>query len=186
MTRKLFVIALLFVMIASVPASGVMVFGNPEPEPAPNSPRVIPSDPKLPPYDNPAEIDLDGPLHISFKGVFRGVGNNKDLICFIFVALPQNDMRLRLDRRDAYDGKGRKLNNWQNVWIGDERTTDREIIGYIPIVISRWLKVPASTYGELPTIARAEFCFNGKWFQFRNIKTEEWSVWQGIAQELGL
>ena len=190
MTRKLFVIALLFVMIASVPASGVMVFGNPEPEPAPNSPRVIPSDPKLPPYDNPAEIDLDGPLHISFKGAFRRVKNNKpnNYVAFCFVAVPQQDMILEVNQsEELFDGKARRFHrgNWTPD-IGVEETRRREIIAGIPIQIRFGFDMPVNAAGELPSIARVSFQFNGKWFQFRNIKTEEWSVWEGIAQELGL
>ena len=184
--RRLLLLALMYVVMASGAASG-FVIPSPSPEQEDlHAPRVIPSDPKLPKYDNPFEIDLDGGLHISFKGVFRGLDKNKDLVAFMFVALPQNDMQLWLNKRDVFDGKGTRFNNWGNAWIGRENTAEREIIGAIPIAITRWLKMPAAEAGDFPTISRAEFCFNNKWFQYRNIKVEPWTVWQDIAQELGL
>ena len=184
--RRVFVIVLMLAVMASVPALGFVV-PAPDIQDNTSSTRIIPSDPKLPKYDNPTEIDLeDGNLHISFQGVFRGTGDDKELIAFIFVATPKKDMRLYLDRSEMFDSRGTRFTDWRNTWIGRERTTDREIIADIPMVIMRWLRVRPSDSSEFPTVARVNFRFNGQWFQYRNIKVEEWSVWENIRQELGL
>ena len=182
--RRLLVIALVL-FVGSLPASGFDVSVMQDRDELVH--REIPSDPKLPKYDNPAKIDLeDGKLCIRFQGLFRGTGEDKDWIAFVFIERPENDMRLSLDESEGFDGKGERLNDWGNWYVGRERTREREIIGAITMPVIKWLRVPASEYGEFPTIARVNFAFNGQWYQFRNIRTEEWQVWESLKQELGL
>ena len=190
MTRKLFVFTLILVMLSSSSASGVMRIdtGRGIPRDSLKPSRTIPSDPRLPAYDNPTEIDLDGPLHISLKGVFRQVNDQKqptDYIAFVFVATPQEDMRLEVGRSELYDGNGTRF-SYNEIWIGRERTIGREIIGGIPMRVCVWFRVPASESELLPTVARVDIGFNEKVFRFRNIVTEDVSVWAVLAEELRL
>lgn len=188
MKTKFFIFALIFVVLSVGCAFGAIEFYTPEENNAPTaSKNFVENDPKLKPYDNPTEFDVaDGQLHISFKGVFRGENKDKDFLVFVFVVTPQKDMRIFLNRSEMYDNKGTKFDNWNNTWIGKENTTNREIIANIPIKIERWLKVPLSESSALPTIARVNFAFNDEWFQFRNIKVKELSLWENLRQELGL
>ncbi|MBQ7220487.1 MAG: hypothetical protein IJS28_05860 [Synergistaceae bacterium] len=186
--RKLAVLALVLSVMASVPASGFVVPDNaPDIHEGIHAPRVIPSDPKLPKYDNPTEIDIDGGLHISLKGVFRQVKEKQptDWIAFIFVAVPQNDMVISIGQSDIYDGSGNRFTDRSTPLIGRDVTWEREIIGGIPMRVCVWFKMPPSESSVLPSIARVNINFNGKDNQFRNIKTEEASVWESIAEELG-
>lgn len=190
MTRKLFVFTLILVMLTSSSALGVMRIDTSRgiPRGSLNPSRTLPSDPRLPNYDNPTELDLDGPLHISFKGVFRQLNEQKqptDYIAFVFVATPQNDMRLGVDRSELYDGSGTRFNP-DEIWIGRERTSEREIIGGIPMRICVWFRVPPEESDLLPTVARVNITFNGKSSQYRNIVTEDASIWEGLAEELRL
>ena len=189
--RKLLALALMSAVMASGSACG-FVIPSPSPEQEDvHAPRVIPSDPKLPKYDNPTEIDLeDGNLHISFKGAFRHLDKDSKpdkYVVFCFVALPKKDMELRVEQSELFDGKARRFRrgNWTPD-IGNEETSRREIIEGIPIQIRMGFDMPVSTAELLPTIARVSFRFNGQWFQFRNIKAEEWQVWKELAQELGI
>ena len=184
------IVALLLVIMASGSASAFVV-PSPEPEIV-STAREIPSDPKLPKYNNPTEIDLeDGKLHISFKGAFRRhVDKDKkpdNCIVFCFVATPKRDMMLKIAQSELFDGKATRFDRGN--WIpgmGQEGTWEREIIEGIPLSIRFGYEMPESRAGLLPTIARVNFTFNGQTFQFRNIKAEEWSVWEEIAQNLGI
>ena len=187
--RRLLVIALMIMVMASGSASAFVV---PSPEPGSvSTAREIPSDPKLPKYDNPTEIDLeDGNLHLSLKGVFRQFGkDNKPnkYVVFCFVAIPKKDIVIAIDESELFDGKSRRYNRRTcTPAIGVEFTWRREIIEGIPIQVQIGYEMPESVAGLLPTIARVNFTFNGQTFQFRNIKAEEWPVWEEIAQSLGL
>ncbi len=183
--RRLLVFALMLAVMSSVQAEGFSVPSHVQE--ITGSQRVIPSDPKLPKYDNPTEFDLeDGNLHISFKGVFRGIKDAEEFIGFMFVAVPKKDMYLNTGCSEMFDSKGTRFNDWGNPWIGRENTWGREIIADIPMLVSFWLRVRPSDAGQLPTIARVNFAFNDQGYQFRNIKVEDWPVWEGIRQELGL
>ena len=189
--RKLLLLALMSVAMFSGAACG-FVIPSPSPEPEDvHAPRVIPSDPKLPKYDNPAEIDLeDGNLHISFKGVFRQFEkDNKPnkYVVFCFVAVPKKDIVIDIDESELFDGKARRYaRRVCTPAIGAEFTWRREIIEGIPIQIQIGYEMPEPVAGVLPSIARVNFTFNGQIYQFRNLKTEEWQVWKELAQELGI
>ena len=96
-------------------------------------------------------------------------------------------MEIRVDQSELFDRKSTRYNNGH--WdpnIGIESTWHREIISDIPVQVLFWVKMPANKAGKFPTIARVNFSFNGQWFQFRNIKTKEWTLWEGLKHELGL
>ncbi|MBQ7220488.1 MAG: hypothetical protein IJS28_05865 [Synergistaceae bacterium] len=183
--RRLLVIALMFGVMVS---SGFVVPDNvPDLREDIHAPRVIPFDSKLPKYDNPTEIDLeDGNLHISFKGVFRGIDKQKDYVAFVFVITPKKDMMLNTGRSELFDGNGTRFADWHRVWIGYDNSNNREIIAEIPMRMVRWHKMPSNIAGELPTIARVNFIFNNSSLQYRNIKAEKWSVWEELANNLGM
>ena len=156
-----------------------------------SSTRIIPSDPKLPKYDNPTEIDLeDGNLHISLKGVFRQFEkDNKPnkYVVFCFVAVPKKDIVIDIDESELFDSKARRYaRRVCTPAIGVEFTWRRELIEGIPIQIQIGYEMPESVAGVLPSIARVNFTFNGQIFQFRNIKAEEWAVWENIKHELDI
>ena len=189
--KRFFVLALAIVMTASSSAFGVMIFDTQENRENTISARIIPSDPKLPKYDNPTEIDIDdGNLHISFKGAFRHLDKNSKpdkYVVFCFVAHPKKDMEIHVDQSELFDSKARRFKRGK--WtpdIGIEATNKREIIADIPIQIRLGFDMPVNASEMLPSIARVSFRFNGQWFQFRNIKAEEWSVWRELRKELGL
>lgn len=185
MRTKIFVLSMIAVIVVQGISSAVIVFDEPEGKPDMSKNFVV-NDPRLNPYNNPTEIDLqDGQLHISFKGIFRSE-KYKDQITFVFVAVSTKDMELRTDRSEAFDVHGNRFGNWSSDWIGRERTRKREIIDGIPMLVEFWLQVPEAESSKLPTIARVNFCFNGQWFQFRNVKTYEWSSLEGLCHELGL
>ena len=188
MTRKLFVFTLILVMLTSSSALGVMRIDTSRgiPRGSLNPSRTLPSDPRLPEYDNPTELDLDGPLHISFKGVFRGIDKQKDYVAFVFVITPKKDMMLNTGRSELFDGNGTRFADWHRVWIGYDNSNNREIIAEIPMRMVRWHKMPSNIAGELPTIARVNFIFNNSSLQYRNIKAEKWSVWEELANNLGM
>jgi len=140
-----------------------------------------------------AEFDIEDGLHVSFKGAFRA--NKKygeNFVIFGFVVLPQKDIWLRVNQSELFDSKGTRFNNdnhrtnlgWRPD-IGIEKTEEREIIEGIPMIVQFYFDMPSSKSEELPLIARARFCFNGKWIELRKVQVEEWSVWQEIKAELG-
>ena len=188
MKTKFFIFALIFVVLSASCALGAIEFYTPEENNAPAaSKNFVENDPRLKPYDNPTEFDVDdGQLHISFKGVFRREEKNKDWISFVFVATPHKDMEIRVDQSEMYDNKARSFNNSDYPTIGVERRWNRELIEEIPVKIYMSFKVPSSESEILPTIARVNFAFNGQWVQFRNIKVKEWDLWESLRQELGL
>ena len=187
--RRVLMTALMLAVMASVPAWGFVV-------PAPNiqdntsSTRIIPSDPKLPKYDNPTEIDLeDGNLHISFQGVFRNVddeGAPNDYLAFMFMATPKKDMTINISQSELFDGRAKRFTGNSTPYIAHEWTWEREILEGIPVQIAIYFRVPIQESELLPSVARVKICFNGQWYQFRNIKAEDWAVWKELKQELGL
>ena len=188
--RRLLLLALMSVVMASGSACG-FVIPSPSPEQEDlHAPRVIPSDPKLPKYDNPTEIDLeDGNLHISFKGVFRNVdskGQPTDSLAFMFVAVSSKDMTINLDQSELFDGRAKIFTGYSTPYIAHDWTWQREILEGIPAQIAMFFRVPIQESELLPSVARVNIRFNGQWFQFRNIKAEEWQVWKELKQELGL
>lgn len=185
MRGRMFAVMCLAVMFMARNANAAIEFYMPDEKPSPSRHYVV-NDPRLKPYDNPTEFDVaDGNIHISFKGVFRSE-KFKDEIAFVFVAVSSKDFVLDISRgNEAFDGKGTRFNDWISVWIGRENTRKREILDGIPITVEWWLRIP-ETEAKFPTIARVHFCFNGQWFEFRNMKSQEWSLLSGLLKELGL
>ena len=193
MRTRIFVLSMIAVMVMQGLSSAAVVFD--EPEEMPNvSKNFVEQDPKLPPYNNPIEFDVDdGQLHLSFKGVFRLADNwdnpekmkLTDDIAFVFVATAKKDMNIQIEQSDLFDGKARRFG--QNMTqIGDESTWNRELIEGIPIRVYVWFKVPSSQSSDFPTVSRVNIGFNGQWFQFRNVKTKEWALWGRLREELGV
>ena len=139
------------------------------------------------------EFDIEDGLHVSFKGAFRAnEKHGENFVIFGFIVLPQKDMILSIEQSELFDSKGTRFNNdnhrtnlgWRPD-IGIEKTEEREIIEGIPMIVQFYFDMPSSKSEELPLIARARFCFNGKWIELRKVQVEEWSVWQEIKAELG-
>ncbi|MBQ7220489.1 MAG: hypothetical protein IJS28_05870 [Synergistaceae bacterium] len=180
--RRLLVIALVLVLAGS--ASGFVV-----PSPVHDTLRVIPSDPRLPAYNNPFEADMEeGMLHLSFVGAFQYFekGAPGETVDFYFTATAKNDMQITIDSGEFFDSKGRRYrHDWWHE-IGYERTSKREIIAGVPVLIKFVYRVARPSPDALPSVARVRFCFNNSWLEFRNIKLETWDTWLQVSQELGL
>lgn len=180
MNRKICMTVLLFTLLV-VPAHGIMIFEDT---------RQVPVDTRLPTYENPSEFDLgDGYIHMSLKGVFRQIddkGKPSDYIAFVFVATPLKDIDIKIEQSELFNGKGKRFRDKGKPRIGDENVWEREIIAGIPMKIYVRFKVPVAESEILPVVARVNIRFNGEWYQFRNIRTEEWSIWEEIRKELDL
>ena len=194
MRTRIFVLSMIAVMVMQGLSSAAVVFD--EPEEMPNvSKNFVEQDPKLPPYNNPIEFDVDdGQLHLSFKGVFRLADNwdnpekmkLTDDIAFVFVATPKKDMKIRIEKSELFDGKARRFEDNMIPRIGDENEWNRELIEGIPIRIYVGFNVPSSRSSDFPAVSRVNIRFNGQWVQFRNVKTKEWALWEKLRKELDL
>ena len=153
--------------------------------------NYIENDPRLPAYENPTEFDVeDGDIHISFKGVFRGLNTQtnepSDSIYFAFVVTSKRDINLRLDQSELFDHRATRFRRNERPYIGNESTWERELLEGIPMRVICWFNVPIKESEILPTIARTNIRFNGQWVQFRNIKVQDRSLWKLLEKELGL
>ena len=104
--RKIFVLAVVSIVVISSCAFGAQLRGVR----VSSEGREIPSDPMLPVYENPKEIDLlRDKLHISFKGAFRGIddsGKLTDWVYFAFTVKGEKDKYLAVGQSELFDSKG--------------------------------------------------------------------------------
>ena len=184
MTRKVLVLALVIVMcVCGCSCAAKRTHTKAQPV---YKGRNIPSDPSLPQYDNPSEVDVsDGKLHLSFKGAFRSVDDNgypTNWVYFAFVALAQEDMSLTVAQSELYDSKA-KIYRYHSVpKIGDEHTFKRELIAGVRVPVLVGVNMSLTEAGEFPSVSRITITFNKESFAFRNIQTEEWYTWEELQE----
>ena len=151
--------------------------------------RNIPQDHSLPAYANPQEADISkGKIHISFKGVFRGVDDYdmpSDWVYLAFTAEPQEDIYLAVNPSELYDSKSRIYKDHAVPDIGGERTFERELIAGITVPVLVGVNMPISESGESVSVSRITVTFNEEALQFRNIVIEDWSVWESLKSSFG-
>ena len=150
--------------------------------------RQLPQDPFLPSYVNPQEADLKkGKLHVSLKGVFRGVdplGNPDNWVYFAFTAEPQEDMYLAVGQSELFDSRSREYKYRSVPDIGGERLFGRNVVAGIRVPVLVGVNMPLAEAGEFPSVSRVTITFNGEALQFRNIVAEDWSVWESLRETL--
>lgn len=148
--------------------------------------RNIPSDPMLPSYENPTEVDIaKGKIHISFKGAFRAIddkGRATDWVYFMFEAKAQEDMYFGVEQSELFDGEQKTYMYRSVPRIGEDRTFGREIIASVNVPVILGVNMPLSEAGELPSISRVTFTFNKEKLEYRNVKVEEWDVWEEMQE----
>ena len=154
------------------------------------TPRRLLSSINLPKYENPSEVDIErGKLHISFKGVFRGIdnfGNPNDWLYFAFTVRPENDMYLAVGQSEMFDSKAERYKYYSVPQIGSERAFGRELIAGVTVPVLVGVNVPVSTAGEMPSVSRMTVTFNKESLQYRNIIAEEWQTWEELKESLGI
>lgn len=184
MTRKIIALFIVITLLASGNAFGASRKSS-KPEKT-YSARDIPQDPFLPVYANPQETDISkGKMHLSFKGVFRGIddlGMPDDWVYFAFSAKPEEDMTLAVSQSELFDGKARAYKYYAVPSIGGERAFERELIAGISVPVLVGVNMPLSEAGEYPSVSRITITFNGEALQFRNVIAEDWETWEGIRE----
>ena len=184
MTRKIFVIVMVL-SLSVCSCSFAAKRTQTRPEPAYKG-RNIPSDPSLPAYENPSEIDVSGgKLHLSFKGAFRALddkGYPTNWVYFAFTALPQEDISLSVSQSELFDSKGKRYRYYSVPKIGEEHTFKRELIAGVRVPVLVGVNMPVSEAGEFPAVSRITLTFNKESFNYRNIQTEEWYIWEELQE----
>ena len=154
------------------------------------TPRQIPQDLFLPHYANPQEVDImKGKMHVSFKGLFRGVdewGRSGDWVYFAFAVTPQEDMYLAVSQSELFDNHANIYKYHAVPDIGGVRAFGREIIAGITVPVLLGVNMPLSEAGEYPSVSRITVTFNDEALQFRNIIAEDWGTWQELRETLAL
>lgn len=184
--RKIFVLAVISIVVISSCAFGAQRRGVR----VSSEGREIPSDPMLPVYDNPKEIDLlKDKLHISFKGAFRGIddlGKLTDWVYFAFTVKGEKDKYLAVGQSELFDSKGNSYKYHAVPKIGSEHVFGRDIAAEITVPVLVGVNMPIRDAGEFPTVSNITITFNKRAFQYRNIVVENWEILDELEQELGL
>ena len=184
MTRKIIALSIIIIVLASTSACASSKAAKKE-----YIGRDIPSDPTLPSYENPQEIDIKvkkKKLHISFKGVFRGIddsGRLTDWVYFAFTAQPQDNMYFAVGQTELFDSHAKVYRYHAVPRIGTEHVFGRNIVGGITVPVLVGVNMPIAEAGEFPTISQVTIMFNKKAFQYRNIVVEDWETYEGLSQE---
>ncbi|CAM1378388.1 hypothetical protein [Fretibacterium fastidiosum] len=122
--------------------------------------------------DEAMERELEGGIHVTFLGAFRGANDdNKNYIFFRFIVEPQQDTTLKVDGNSFFDDNGNEFNWNYDAYIGNASTREREIIGGIKTPVVFLYHMDAS-YGN-PFLARMTFYFNGNELVFRNVQVQD-------------
>jgi len=121
--------------------------------------------------DESMERELEGGIHVTFVGAFRGANDNKNYIFFRFIVESQQDTTLEIGSGSAFDDNGNKFEGSNYRYIGNEDTASREIIGGIKTPVAFRYDINAS-YGT-PLLTRMTFKFNGKELVFRNVQVQD-------------
>ena len=184
MTRKIFVIVMVMVLTVCGTSFAARRTQT-KPQPAYKG-RNIPSDPSLPVYENPSEIDVSGgKLHLSFKGAFRAIdekGYPANWVYFAFIASPQEDLSLTVAQSELFDSKAKRYRYYSVPKIGNEHTFKRELIAGVRVPLLVGVNMPLTEAGELPAVSRITLTFNKESFDYRNIQTEEWYIWEELQE----
>ena len=154
------------------------------------TPRAIPRAFFLPSFDNPVETDLKkSELHISFKGAFRGIGEDgefNDWVYLAFIVRPVKDMYLAVGQSELFDGHARRYVYKAVPKIGEEHTFGREVIGGVAMPVLVGVNMPVAEAGELPAVSRVTVTFSGESLEFRSIQAEEWEMWEEVKEIEGV
>lgn len=182
MSRK--VLALILVLVLS----GTAFAAKRKPRNTEYVGRLIPSDSRLPEYDNPVETDVSkGKLHISFKGAFRAEddkGFPTDWVYFVFRVKAQEDMPLTVEQSEAFDGQAHRYQYYAVPKISEEHAFRRDIIAGVSVPVLVGVNMPVAEAGELPSVSRITVTFNKESLDFRNVRVEEWQILEGLREGL--
>ena len=186
MTRKIVALAMIIVLFA---CGASYAAKKKKASAVTYTPREIPSSMLLPSFDNPVEADLKkSKLHISFRGAFRGIGEDgesNDWLYLAFIASPQKDMYLAVSQSELFDGRGKRYVYRAVPKIGDERTFGREVVGGVAVPVLVGVNMPIAEAGEFPAVSRVTVTFSGESLEFRNVQSEEGYIWEEVRDTEG-